>query len=441
MDDGAFQRAELALLLARVRDETTAWLCGRIGGSAGQCYERHFSQLRALERWFLALHEGLLQRLAAARDRDADGLRRVRRAALGLLGVWTPLRARLEQRELADLAVWRCADAVSDSCYAPTLAALRRLCGEERVPARPYPLPFLSPVVAPYMLPAGYLPREFTQALGTGAQAFAQRWPLPMVHLPIACKWDPWWIVMLGHEVGHQVEFDLGIGEPLAAALAGAGGEPHWAGWAHEIFADAYAVLTLGRAATRALYELVQDGSSLCQRYPDYPPALVRLALMEMLADGHGLLNDGAGLPEEFAPTRLAAGDPACLRDLAALPAIVGVLQAPLPGWPCTLAELCEPDPADAAVLRPRQVIAQQFAGWVGLRGGSLADLPARRESLRAETVTRLEAAAPGGKREFRSFGGALESGADPTVDTDADVRDDADVVLSVLSAAAWRLQ
>lgn len=431
IDDGAFQRAELTQLLASVQGETTAWLGPRIGGPAGQCYERHFSQLRALERWFAALHEGLSQRLVAAGDGEARS--RVKRAALGLLGVWAPLRARLEQRERADLAVWRCADAVSDSCYAPTLAALRRVCGEARVPVRPYPLPFLSPVVAPYMLPAGYLPREFTQALGAGAQAFAQRWPLPMVHLPIACKWDPWWIVMLGHEVGHQVELDLGIGEALAAALTSAGGGPRWAGWSHEIFADAYAVLTLGRAATRALYELVQDGGSLCQRHPDYPPALVRLAVMERLAEVHGLLNDGAGLPEAFMPTRLAAGDPACLQDLAAVPAIVDVLQAPLPGWPCTLAELCEADPSDPVVL-PRQVIAQQFAGWIGLRGGSLADLPARREALRAETVTRLEAAAPGGKR-------GLPGLVDSAVDTNADVRDDADVVLSAMLAAAWRLQ
>lgn len=416
----AFMRSELASLLASLRAETTAWIAEHTSGRTGQLFAPHFRQLHALRAWFEALHAALERRLVEARD--GDELRRIRRAGLGLLGLWAPVRARLDHRDIADFQVWRCADAVSDSCYAPTFAALRRRCGPDRVPLRPYPLPFLSHVPAPYMLPAGYLPRDFAQALGpAGTREFAQRWPLPMVHLPITCKWDPWWMVMLGHEVGHQVELDLEIATPLAAALATAGQAPHWAAWSHEIFADAYAVLTLGRAATRALFELVNDDpTGLCQRHPDYPPALVRVALMQALADATGLLNAGAGVPEDFDPAGLAAKDPACARDLAAVPAIVTVLLRPLPGWPCALAELCAPDPEDAPVLQPRQVLAQQFAAYVALQSGAADDLPARRKALRDQTLTKIRP--PGGVR----------SGAETVQPVDADL------LVTALMTAQW---
>jgi len=425
MDAVGFLRAELAVLLATLRGETTTWICEHMHGPAGEVYARHASQLGALGRWFEALLGALGERLATAVD--GDELRALRRAGLGVLSLWEPLRARLVQREASDEAVWRCADAVSDSCYAPTLAALRRRCGAERVARRPYPLPFLSPVVSPYMLPAGYLPREFTQSLGPAARGFARGWPLPMVHLPVACKWDPWWMVMLGHEVGHQVEVDLEISGPLAEALASAGRASHWSGWSHEVFADAYAVMVLGRAAIRALYELVQDGSSLCQRHPDYPPAVVRLAVMQRLADELGLVCEGVGLPEEFEPLRLAAGDRACLADLAVVPEIVAVLRDRLPGWPCTLAELCAPHPADVGVLRPRRAIARQFAEYVALRGSSPAELPGRREALRAETLVKIAALAPTGSR-----GGFEAMPREARGDTNVGV------VVAALMAADW---
>ena len=79
-----------------------------------------------------------------------------------------------------------------------------------------------------------------------------------LAHLPDA--------VFIGHEVGHLVEEDLALEEPLrhavAACLAGMPEEriSAWSGrWRSEVFADVYGVLVCGPAYAQALIDVMSD--------------------------------------------------------------------------------------------------------------------------------------------------------------------------------------
>src|SRR6266568_2659016 len=113
--------------------------------------------------------------------------------------------------------------------------------------------------------------------------------PIPLIALPPVCIDRPWWLILLAHEVGHQVQHEIGGGligafADVVASLAvdcGAAGDA-WRGWSQELFADAFAVLTVGRWAAWAVSELEQTtpermAISLDDRYP---PPLVRAAFM-----------------------------------------------------------------------------------------------------------------------------------------------------------------
>lgn len=328
----------------------------------GKLYPNHNSQLRALRGWFDALLAALRQRLDAAPTIDVA--RQVRRSALGLFGLWDVLRQRLQQREgPKDLrAVFIAADDVAFGCREPAVAGMT---------VGPPPLPFLSFDADPRMFPSGSIPETFARAIGQYALAQVQQtWPLSMVHLPVSCTWAPWWLVILGHEVGHQVQYDLKLKDSFAAqmrAAAQAAGRPDyesatWSAWGVEIFADAYSVLTMGRAAVRALFEIVYDQPHEMQRrHEAYPPAVIRLELMNRYADAIRL--KALPLPVKLKP--IIDGHEDTRGDAKVIDAVVAVLRGPLSGpGSATLADYAQhghPSPfADV-----REFVQDSFARYV----------------------------------------------------------------------------
>jgi len=113
----------------------------------------------------------------------------------------------------------------------------------------------------------------------------------------------PWWLILLGHEVGHHVQHDLlddvelvmqfeelistsirdGIAEGSADEAIG-----RWSERNHEVFADAFAVFSMGAWAAWALGEITLDDRMLIP-VRRYPAGAVRIALLDKLCRELGM--------------------------------------------------------------------------------------------------------------------------------------------------------
>jgi hypothetical protein len=388
-----------------LRADVRGWIAPRIGaGELGARHASHRSQLVAVDQWYDAILGYFSSDLSARPERERA--RKIRGPLFGLLKLWDRVRERLQQHETGgDGRAWRGADDVAYACYEPTLKQARARCRGRRFQRRPPPLPLMSPEwgAQPMMFEAGELPREFVEALsGEALRTFRLSWPLTLVMLPTTYVDSPWWLVMLGHEVGHVIHFELGIQEAFArsvAEAASAAAHPdaaRWAGWSSEVFADVYSVLVMGRAALLGLLELVHDDAARMSESAEprvYPPAVIRLELMQRFA-----VRVGSMAPDAQLPLKITANSGAA-RELPFLDAIVSALVEPLPTLGCGLSELCGHGDVLPDNAAPRTVIAEMFLEYAKGAVGP--------DALRERTLKELAAVARdeprgGEKRNFR---------------------------------------
>ncbi len=257
------------------------------------------------------------------RCRDSDG------RVLFVRRFWAYFRDKWDQRKDPELAkLLAAAEEVVWSCYA---GAFRRL-GE---PVGPAPLPYVDPQFSPHAFPRTRPPLEVKTTDDLLRDTLA-RLPVPVTGLPPVCVRRPWWLVLLAHETGHHVEFDLAGGALLetvrervvAAAARGSGGEEPdrgWAAWSHELFADAFALASVGPAYLWCLEEIeLATEARMVADAGAYPPRAARRAfctqVLTALGDGAA---GGPALPagdgRDAARARaVAAAAPAVAHDLVA---------------------------------------------------------------------------------------------------------------------------
>jgi hypothetical protein len=267
--------------------------------------------------------------------------------------------------------------------------------------------------------------------------------PVPVIALPASCVDEPWWIVLAAHETGHHVQHDLAEGltattrAALHTATSTSPGDDtvaaDWQRWAVEAFADAFAVLMVGTAATWAVDELQHAPPAQMLMAPTssdrYPPAAVRTALLGEVARLVGLDKPGPGVDD-------------------------------VRGWLAGI-PTAEVSPSVAAVVERHLAVTRAAAA-------ALVDLPVADSTLRGLCATTPRRDVPGGdvdrwaqrlvvvdptftQRSARSAARtAIAAGVDAYLSTDADhaakfarLRDNLPVLLAscgppgVLAAAA----
>lgn len=381
--------------LERLGCEIGGWLERRIADDAVGQYR---TQLTTLRRVLDHALSGLGSRLDGVAGTDPvgsvyEGCSEIDGAAVWVRRVWEHYRERFDQREdprwatvleAADEGVW--------SCYAEPMRIATGVGAAGGIGAAP--LPFVDEVIAPAAALRQEPPRSLKLPRGVAAavqeemDAFLQSLPIPTVALPPDCADEPWWLSVLGHEVGHTILADLSpqaeseFGAALEAAAldaaaveAGSGEGAWWRRWAHEVFADSFFVLTMGEAGVVAVEELeTASPESMAARRIRYPPATARLALVRALAGRSDGAEAVAGSAADSAPDDPSGPDVSAARRVAA-----AVLQAPLTG---------AAGPTDLETLaRCRQPeLGDRLRSWVeGLRGR--ATLVPRRESRAARRV------------------------------------------------------
>lgn len=342
--------------LRAFKQDLNRWLVRRREQDTAQQY---WSQLRALEaclqsagavleeqigRLNLSLPDGDLYQQCLRRELQVLWLRRL----------WRFFRERFDQRDDDVMGpVLRAADEVVWSTWYPVMSRARLL----GIPIQPLPvpLPYIEMECSAGAMPADWVPEPLRRDAGSLC-SHLQKLPLSVIHLPVACLHAPWWLVFIGHEVGHHVQFGLGLVDSFSQLLektvrspAAGGGTlfsakdaESWKDWALEVFADIFSIVAMGSSALWAIAEFVRKPpASMCTPLNRYPPAAVRLELMVQAAERLGLHGARQAL-RGMKPNEIVKGHGPAERALSAVPAIVSAALGPLPlpGVTCTLQEL-----------------------------------------------------------------------------------------------------
>jgi hypothetical protein len=173
--------------------------------------------------------------------------------------------------------------------------------------------------------------------------------PVPVLRLPPTCVSSPWWLVFIGHEVGHHIQYALRLIAHFRKGLSSAAeaqgfsedeAASTWGSWSEEIFADVFSIMIMGDAALRAMVELeIGPAEKMVRRKPNYPAPVIRLALMKRLADKLELKSEPEliGLDLEA----IAKTDPVSVQDYAVVLGAIDFVLQPLPDGKL-LQELCD---------------------------------------------------------------------------------------------------
>ncbi|WP_091929612.1 hypothetical protein [Blastococcus sp. DSM 46786] len=320
---------------------------------------QHRTQLASLENTLCAATARLADVAGADRGRttlDAyDFYREIDRQTTLIRRIWRWFADKYDQRDHPSRAgVLRAADEVVWAVH----AEVHRAAGAD--PPPPAPLPYLEEVDAPEAVPRDEPSTELRpDGFDDVLRSVLARLPVPVVGLPPLGPAGPGALVLLGHEVGHHLLYDLRPGRRVLAELgeavrvAAGDREPaRWRAWSQEVFADLVGLVALGTPLITSLlrYEMGTEDHLFDRGRGRYPAPAVRLALLAEMSRRLGL--PAHPTLEESDPSGWAAPRDdgrearrtAVRDDMAQVPAIVSALLDFRPDGDGTLPELLDFD-------------------------------------------------------------------------------------------------
>ncbi|WP_219414410.1 hypothetical protein [Pseudonocardia nigra] len=318
------KRAELRAKLGGMQAELDRWLAD---SAAGGPEEKHHTQVRRIT----ADLRGLVSRIRT--DVDAPDLTAtwqvVEEHILDLHRIWGFFRAPLITRRNAEFRPFLvAADEFAWACYAPAqrMAVAAGTVGIEAV--RQPPLVCLTADAGPYSIPRGSsYAADVSGLVSDASRLVAQALPVPVVGVPWSALHHLPEMLVLGHEVGHHVEDDCGLGARVAGLVAAAtGGDAAWARWAGEVFADVYGVLCGGPGFAGVLGDFLLVSGQIGNGDGDYPPVDLRLAVVLAALRAGGCAGAADELADRWAREVRAVPD-----DRAATDVVAALLAGPYP--------------------------------------------------------------------------------------------------------------
>jgi hypothetical protein len=355
--------------LERLRTELEAWLAHRRTHDSRGQYKTQLQAIESMLQGALAFLAPKCRALDLSQSLNTvyEECRIFDLRLVWLRRIWEFFKTKFDQRDdprTGDLL--RGADEVVWSCYRQVFAqAQQRFPGLEQGPA---PLPYLEPSYSPEAFPAQLVPDQLADphVAADFVKQHLLQLPVPLVRLPPACLSAPWWLVLLGHEVGHHIQYSLlertqlvslfrtRVEEAVAQHARSASEQDRardvkrWGRWSCEIFADVFSVLVMGPWAVWAMVDLeLQQAETMLQRRDQYPAAVVRLEILARTASALGL--DVSEALHGLELSALVASAPATAHDGQFVQSVVATALAGLPGLPdasldppTTLAVLCD---------------------------------------------------------------------------------------------------
>lgn len=285
---------ELRAKLASIDEELDNWTAVSQRGEPLEKFNTRIRGIRLmLDQAIVPLTARLEADLGARVLELAGGLEL---SMLEIHRVWEFFRAKLALRYVPWLSEYLvAADELAWRCYEPMLPYIDGL-------GREPPLVFLNGASSPFTMPRGTAYRaEEVPGEAMSSEAFEEL----LESLPIPVIGVPWFqlrhlpdALVIAHEVGHDVEQDVRLGDELDAAISRAVGTRRveaWLSWRNEIFADTYGALSAGPAFAGALADFVARAPRFVateRRSPGawgrYPTAAVRIILICEVLDQLG---------------------------------------------------------------------------------------------------------------------------------------------------------
>jgi hypothetical protein len=300
--------AELSAKLASVERELSEW---RSASSADGPLEKHHTQVHAISKALTTLAAGIQTRLdevAGAGSLAADAVT-IELMILELHRIWDFFRSKLALRYVPWFQSYLLvADELAWSCYEPVTRWIGDQVGKEP------PLVFLNGGSSPFTLPRG---SAYDAEQVPGEDFRTERFRAELRHLPIPVVGVPWFqlqhlpdALVIAHEIGHDVEADLGLTEHLRtlveSALAAKGVDEGrrrvWLHWIGETFADVYGALATGPAYVATLIDfLSSDTTTVSDVGPGrYPPAAVRVLVASAVVELNGLSDEARAMRDRW---------------------------------------------------------------------------------------------------------------------------------------------
>jgi hypothetical protein len=278
--------------VASLPTELDTWLKR---AEADNVLEKNFSQIEALDhfmRTLCSLNEDVLSALDPAGEADAflSGALNLIENVIKSHVIWDFFRDRLELRFVPQFQQsLLMTDLISYDCYTTVIDRAKALQIVPDQGFREYPLTGLATGFSPATWPRGQRP----QALQN------HNLPIPVIDLPWDHLVNPWELLIIAHEVGHDVDEDLGkltgaliplVVNQLEMTTTPTGRIVQWQAWTSEILADLVGILLTGPAFVYTLIGLltlprhrVRHISSIDPHPPHYLRTFINTAMVRRL--------------------------------------------------------------------------------------------------------------------------------------------------------------
>lgn len=217
--DWSSERATYEAKIASISSEVAAWKALVTSQTPTVSFARHQSQVLRLSTIFEKIVENLTQRVSALNESDPIKLKRsVNNAILQAGQFWSYFESKLLTRYAAHTAnfllaadefAWACLTDLNDA----------RL-GDANFVRKSPPLIYLGPNFSPFVIPADWSIKN--QIAGVNDQLFEQftrSIPFSVLGLPFYQTAHLPEIMVLAHEIGHVIDFDLGLTKTLDVCL------------------------------------------------------------------------------------------------------------------------------------------------------------------------------------------------------------------------------
>jgi hypothetical protein len=435
------RQTQTQLAFDDLRERVSKWLTFRRQKDRDN---KHFTQLNAIEVLLDRVRRQLEAdfqdfNLVSAPGLFYDRCAQFELKVLWLRRIWDYFREKFDQREILDTSsILTVADAIVWSCYSSPFERSNKSRG-------PAPLPFLEARYSPEAYPADLVPPALKGEVEVAFfREYLNRMPVSVVRLPPLCVKGPWWLIYIGHEVGHHVQYDLlpqkglvawfkdGIEKIVHDAKRHDDEVFRWGKWSREIFADAFSVCCMGPWAVRALVEFeLKDSQEMLRPRDDYPPALVRLQLLAKIAD-RLCGSDKGTLVLRGVATELAYP---VSTELELIHDVAEFALGPLADLGLNMPDLCDFQRTDfetsvpwwcdrfceradflpgANIRNARLLVSAALAAWERIAGERVGDdLETAREALVKQVQDAILRSDPGGTRASQRGFEAIEDVAD----------------------------
>jgi hypothetical protein len=213
--------------------------------------------------------------------------------------VWNYFRGKLDARLTPQFqhSLWT-ADLIAHDCYKTVMSAVEdrdiplRATGAEGNSLQitgEAPLPYLEGGMRGVATYRRYSPTPFAGIMFRDGNERNRFLPIAVIELPAEVAQSMWDLIVLAHEVSHDIDGDLNtlhddLPNALEAALTDvdATRAKNWKGWALETFADLMALRLMGPAYAHYCFQLLVKENVTADATLQYPSSYLRLLLVLM---------------------------------------------------------------------------------------------------------------------------------------------------------------